>query len=324
MRQKEKIVAAVFISAVLIAILLSQVQIADIIVTIAKIDIPYLIAGFILYACSYLFRALRFYALLHGRIGLRDLFSIVCIHNMMNNLLPARTGELSYIYLVRHRIAVSDGIASLMIARVFDLIAISTLFFIAAISSRNLPDAISRSLPYIATLMLIAISSLFLIAYKGSFVQNLRHRQKIKILKFLAEKLEEIIESFDMIKSKNVVIYCFFSSMVIWVCLYFTVYVLLISVNVNLSLKLIILGATFSLLINILPIPSIGNFGPYEGVWALAFFSFGLPKIKAISTGFMIHIVITIYYLILGCYGFIKLRSLKPNTSFSLFLLFKS
>ena len=220
MRQKEKIAAAVLISAVLIAILLSQIQIADIIVTIAKIDIPYLIAGFILYTCSYLFRALRFYALLHGRIGLRDLFSIVCIHNMMNNLLPARTGELSYIYLVRHRIAVSDGIASLMIARVFDFIAISTLFFIAAISSQNLPDAISRSLPYIATLMLIAISSLFLIAYKGSFVQNLRHRQKIKILKCLAEKLEEIVRSFDMIKSRGVVINCFFLSLAVWLSQY--------------------------------------------------------------------------------------------------------
>jgi len=303
MRQKERIAAAVLISAVLIAILLSQVQIADIIVTIAKIDIPYLIVGFILYACSYLFRALRFYTLLHGRIGLRDLFSIVCIHNMMNNLLPARTGELSYIYLVRHRIAVSDGIASLIIARVFDFIAISTLFFIAAISAQNMPDAISRSLPYIATLMLIAISSLFLIAYKGSFVQNLKHRPKIKILKCLAEKLEEIVRSFDMIKSRGVVINCFFLSLAVWLSQYYMFYILFKTINLNLTFEVIILGSTFSQISGILPAPSIGNFGVFEGTWAVSFISLGLSKEMAILTGLIMHFVFFAYLLILGMYG---------------------
>ena len=303
MRQKEKIAAAVLISAVLIAILLSQVQIADIIVTIAKIDIPYLIAGFILYACSYLFRALRFYALLHGRIGLRDLFSIVCIHNMMNNLLPARTGELSYIYLVRHRIAVSDGIASLIIARVFDLIAISTLFFIAAISAQNLPDAISRFLPYIATLMLIAISSLLLIAYKGLFVQNLRYRPKIKILKYLAEKLEEIVRSFDMIKSRGVVINCFFLSLAVWLSQYFVAYFLLKAMDIHISLGVVILGSTFSIFANLLPIPSIGAFGVYESTWSLAFTLLGFERSVAISSAFVTHIGTFLYFLILGIYG---------------------
>lgn len=71
----------------LVVILLSQIKIADIIITLAGIDPLYLIAGFVLYVCSYLFRALRFHILLNKEVGLRDLFNIVCVHNMVNNIL---------------------------------------------------------------------------------------------------------------------------------------------------------------------------------------------------------------------------------------------
>ena len=80
--------SAVIITVALVAIMLSQIQIADIITTLAGIDSLYLVAGFVLYACSYFFRALRFHILLNGEVGLRDLFNIVCVHNMVNNILP--------------------------------------------------------------------------------------------------------------------------------------------------------------------------------------------------------------------------------------------
>ena len=79
-RQTVAKISAVVITIALVAILLSQIQIADIITTLAGIDPLYLIAGFVLYACSYVFRALRFYILLDGEVGLRDLFNIVCVH----------------------------------------------------------------------------------------------------------------------------------------------------------------------------------------------------------------------------------------------------
>jgi uncharacterized membrane protein YbhN (UPF0104 family) len=74
-------ISAVVITIVLVAILLSQIRIADVISTLAGIDPRYLIAGFVLYACSYFFRALRFHFLLNREIGLRDLFSDYLLKN---------------------------------------------------------------------------------------------------------------------------------------------------------------------------------------------------------------------------------------------------
>ena len=78
-------ISAIVITIALVAILLSQIQISDIITTLAGINPLYLIAGFVLYVCCYFFRALRFHILLNREIGIRDLFNIVCVHNMANN-----------------------------------------------------------------------------------------------------------------------------------------------------------------------------------------------------------------------------------------------
>jgi len=79
-------------------------------------------------------------------VGIRDLFKIVCVHNMMNNLLPARTGEVSYIYLINkvHERDISEGIATLVVARVFDFIVISGIFFVQSCSYDGCPILLLR------------------------------------------------------------------------------------------------------------------------------------------------------------------------------------
>ena len=95
-------ISAVIISVVLVAILLSQINLRDITTTLTSIDPIYLVIGFVLYIFTYFFRALRFYILLNNKVSIKHLFSIVCVHNMANNIMPARTGEISYVYLLKN------------------------------------------------------------------------------------------------------------------------------------------------------------------------------------------------------------------------------
>lgn len=99
----KKIIAklsAIVITVVLVALLLSQISIGDVAKTLTSIESIYLVIGFILYLCSYFFRALRFHILLNNKDSIKHLFSIVCAHNMANNILPARTGEVFVICVV--------------------------------------------------------------------------------------------------------------------------------------------------------------------------------------------------------------------------------
>ena len=310
-------ISAVIITIALVAILLSQIPIADIITTLAGIDPLYLVVGFVLYVCSYFFRALRFHILLNKEVGIRDLFNIVCVHNMMNNILPARTGELSYIYLLKkkHNKKTGEGIATLAIARAFDFIAISALFFISAITVGELPAVISNAILTIA--IFLAIVALFLVisVYKGKgFMQKIEqiasklNLERFRVIEFLIGKGKETTKSFDVIQSKKVLFYSFLFSIFIWLFQYYVAYILLNALELNLTISLVVLGSTLSFFIIVLPIPSFGGFGVYEVAWTVAFVPLGILKEKAILVGFGIHAIFSFFYLIMGVYGGIKLK----------------
>ena len=58
----------------------------------------------------------------------------------------------------------------------------------------------------------------------------------------------------------------------------------------------------------IIPIQGIAGFGTQEGFWVFAFVPLGVSLDKAISSGFAFHIVMIMYFLILGVYGWIKIK----------------
>ena len=126
-------ITTVVITLFFVAILFTQISPGDIVKTLSQINPLCLIAGFFLYTGCYIFRTARFYYLLNREIPVPDLFPVVCLHNVINMVLPAKTGELSYVYLVNkhHGRTIGEGIATLLIARIFDIISISVLFLVS-------------------------------------------------------------------------------------------------------------------------------------------------------------------------------------------------
>ena len=319
-RQTIAKISAVVITAVLVAILLSQISIGEVAKTLTSIDPIYLVIAFILYLFSYFFRALRFHILLNNKVSIKDLFTIVCVHNMANNLLPARTGEVSYVYLSKklHDIPTGEGIASLMVARVFDLISISLLFFVAALYVRDLPPMIDKVIWIIAGFMVLVVSMLIGLVYFGEkfmkVTKNIISRlggNRFQVAEYLLRKGSETVESFGMVKSRTIVIWCMLASVMVWLLLYLANYVLVNAMYINLGVWAVILGSTFAIFTTILPIQSIGGFGTLEGGWAIGFMVIGVSKEIAISSGFAVHIIGFIYFLILGLYGLLLIRLKK-------------
>jgi len=308
---KKNRIISIVISAVFIWILLTQINLNEIVLVLSKINLNIFVVGFCLYLSSYFFRTLRFKTLLNNKIKFKKLFSIVCVHNLVNNILPARTGELSYIYLIKKNgISTGEGIATLMIARVFDVIAISLLFFVSVMFVGQLPSILFNAFYVIAGALAVLILFLGSLVYKGKKVIKLVDKilekiklKKFKIIAFLLKKAEETANNFERIKSKKVVFISFITSILIWCSAYSMNYVLLGGMGLDLMMWVVILGSTFSIISTLLPIQGIGGFGSSEIAWALAFITLGLSKEVAISSGFGIHILIVVYFLILGSFG---------------------
>jgi len=315
--------SAFIVTAVLLALLLSQVQLGDLATTLRSIEPRYVLLGLATYAFCYLFRALRFYVLLNKEVGVTDLFAIVCVHNMANGIMPARSGELSYIYLLKklHNKSAGDGAATLILARMMDLISISILFFASVILAEELPDAISGLLSTIAISAAMVVSFFFaLVVGRRSFfkaLDRLAAKLNLERVSFISRSINELKDAesrIGAVRIRKVLLLSFQLSLLIWIFQYLIYYVLLRGLGLELSITLIILGTTFAIFTSIVPVPSIGSFGVYEGLWTISFVALGFPKETAIATGFAIHIIFIVYFVFLGSIGIAKI-GLASRTS---------
>ena len=310
-------ISTIIITVVLLALLFTQINLVDIIVTLENINPVFLLAGFILYTCSYFFRAWRFHILLNREVSIKDLFSIGCVHNMMNSLLPVRTGELSYIYLLKkiNNRTTGEGFATLLVARIFDFIAITLLFFISFIFARDLLPELSNIIWILLIFLFILVILLLMVIYAREPIRLLKYILKITCLdrlsisKYILNIVEEGNKSIEKIHIKDFFIKGLSISIFIWFLNDLIVFLLLKGMDITLPFQIVVLGATFSLLSMIIPIQGIAGFGTQEGFWVFAFVPLGVSLDKAISSGFVFHIVIILYFLILGSIGIFSLKN---------------
>jgi uncharacterized protein (TIRG00374 family) len=311
-------ILAILITIILVAILFTQVSLKDVISTITTINPLYLLAGFALYTCSYIFRAWRFHILLNKEVSTKDLFSIECVHNMMNNLLPARTGELSYVYLLKteHNKTTGDGLATLIIARIFDFIFISIFFLLLFVGMDNLETGVTTLVVVGILLLFVMVFLLFGLVFCGPVflptIKKLAHLGNFKKFRFgdyITRQSEETIACFETFKTGTITLHLtvILLTIGIWVLSYSLFYLITISMHIQLDLVHILFAASFAVFSTVLPVQGIAGFGTMEGGWALGFVLAGVPKDLAISSGFAFHLLILLYTIILGGIGYVKM-----------------
>ncbi|OYT54283.1 MAG: hypothetical protein B6U72_03065 [Candidatus Altiarchaeales archaeon ex4484_2] len=320
MNKEGRIIISALITISLVGILLTQIDLNEALSLLFSISPLWLLIGFAFYSLGYLLRSIRFSFLLTGKARVRDLFPIVCVHYLTNNILPARTGELTYIYLVKklQKIQVSEGISSLTIARFFDFISITFLFILSAFLAEDVPLVVEDTLYYVSIAACLLIAVFVFLVYKSDAFISLPNwviqktgLHQFNAIVFIQGKLVETLTNLRVLRSKRLIFHCLWTSALTWLCIYLMTYSILKGLGFNLSIFLVILGSTISVFTNILPIPSIGAFGVYEGAWAVAFISLGVDKEAAIASGFVAHLALLIFSVILGGIGSIKLGYLR-------------
>jgi hypothetical protein len=232
---------------------------------------------------------------------------------MTNNILPARTGEMSYIYLLKkyHDRTTGEGAATLITARAFDIITIALFFLLSAVLVRNLPNIMMKALWAIAFITSIVVIALLILLYRGdSFIRMLKKTavhfklDKRRFVDYIFQKVDEMMESFSCMRPRQF-IWVTLLSIGIWFTLYSINYVLVTAMGLNLAFEAVLLASTFALITTLLPLQGIMGFGTIEGGWVIGFMGSGVAKEVAISSGFSVHIISIFYFMILGLMGLI-------------------
>jgi len=303
----------------LVYYLLNQIDISDLKKAFLGMYRPTLIAALLIMLISNFFRAYRNNILIGSeRISMGDMFLVAMIRNAFNMVLPARTGELSYVYVLtrRFKLPLEIGVSTLMVALIFDLVIVFSLIVISIVIVGINAYAISS-----VSVMLIAAAllagSLLILLYLANIIDLILAIYRKLIARFkikekspvysIYKKLLDINNNLKLIRGRRIYWKVYLSSIAIRI-LKFTSYYLIIHAILypmgysfsDLNYWVILLATVAAEISAVLPTHALAGFGTYEGAFALAFILLGFSEEISIIVGFNYHLVVLLYTVALG------------------------
>jgi hypothetical protein len=309
----------ILITFVILLVLLKQISLEDLLALLKGIHPLWVALGSATYVLATLLRALRFRWLIHSKkISLDELLRISIFYHLSLMVLPSKLGELSYPYLLNRigGISMTEGLASLIAARVYDFFIVLVIFLFSSLAFQNL---FKVGLLFILLLTLLLILVILLVFFYMNNLLTLISRIWRKIFKMIRKeesrpslwvqkKIHEISEDFYAIRAKKTYLVVSVTSLLSWFMIFLTFHAFLLGFGVHISFLKMVFGSTVAVIANALPIGGIGNWGTLEIGWAAGFLMTGLPKEQAIATGFGVHILIFIICALLGLLGWVTFK----------------
>lgn len=327
-------VLSLAVSVFLIGLLLSRIQTKDLAQTLANIYWPALFAYIGTSLFSTWLRACRYKWLLQPRaISWGDIFLVTLIRNCFDDLLPARIGSLSYIYVLNKRLNFSfeSAASTFVVALIFDFLTLSPFLILAmtvvglGTSAVSMPILLALALLFFALIFVILwqiVPVLKLLLWIYRFFLGLLKTDKKEGAKHSIAKLQMTMDSVADIKKRRIDVPMFLLSFLIrlgkYVSLYFLLFALLRSHGFlvkDLSFWKTILGITGAEMTSALPLKGLADFGTWESAWAIAFRLMNFEASLAVISGIGVHLITNLFEYSLGFLSLLILAAaaLKKN-----------
>ena len=303
--------------------LLKEIDIQQIPQTLSRLSIKALFIGFTCYCLLVLAKAARFRALLNLDSSVHQLFPILALHTFWGNILPMRTGDVSYVYLMqrRQKVDATQGVASLLVASLIDLILLVGLVVAAGWLLRaELRNTFSGTVLYFMPLLIGGglISVIIFVSAAPNVCMRLANRCANPLLRlknrpvsWIVNKGVQVLQELTAFRSNRRFLEVWVYSVVCLLIRFGFQCYLVIEMGIDVPIPQVLFALAFTNVFNLLPVQTFLNFGTTEFpfVWLLT--HFGTSVSVATVTGFSLHILILLYCLPLGLYGFFR----KPKES---------
>ena len=316
-------------TALIVWLLLRQIHLTDIWGLLVGVDVKWLLAGFGWYLLTNVLRAYRFGTLM-GITGIRQplrLLPEMIALSFLNNVLPARSGELSFPYLMqrRHDTPVGNSLTYLLIVRIFDMIAVSTLFIIfAMVEKDSLVPTAGQAIIGVSLLLLPALLFLAFIPWLGE--RGLRAGEWVLGRLNLAGRKggqwalsigQRAVNAMMQVHHVGTYGRVFCWSVLGWLATFAWFAAFLQAIHVPVRYPLVVVGATMATLSKAIPLVTVGGLGAHEAGWALGFRLVGMPLATAIASGFVVNILTLLASLVFALSVFLygkpsRLRRMTP------------
>ncbi len=273
------------------------------------------LAAFLLYAASYLGRAIRLFVLLPGSTSLLHLTSISARHNFLNLLLPLRTGEASLPLMLKAEAGrdLSEGTAALIVSRILDIISVGLWCLLGLSLVGDRAGSIPRILGVVGVGLLVLIS-----LRPISTALSSRMNPSSRPGQFLSQSLTAVANlPAGRLSLAGLV------SLPTWLLTYGACWQCLVAMGAtpeigpevaSIGFEKSLIGTTGLHLAGILPVNGFAGLGVWEAGWTAGYALVGMSELGAFTSAVVSHILIFSAIAILGGLGFL-LRPRSTKTS---------
>ena len=243
-------------------------------------------AIFLLLFVFYWLKAVRWSWMLQPirKLGARQLFSPVMIGFAANNVLPAHLGEFVRVFLVgrRHSVPAATVLSTVVLERVFDVMAIVSLFAVSLPFADELPPEYSKVVMYLATAAaaFVVFASVFLLWTEAS---NRLFSVAMRFVPFVGEgmkgrlvsMMESAGEGLNALRSVHTILALVLNSLVQWILNGLIAYLALRAFHIPVApADGLILTAVLAVAVMIPSTP--GYFGLIQGAFKMSILALGI------------------------------------------------
>ncbi len=303
MKRKHIITAlGLVISLVLLYFSLKGLDAKAIFDTLKKTDYRLAMLPFVFISGSVILASFKWQKISGHNVRLSDTLISLIIGLFVNNVLPARLGEVArgYVLSTRKGISFTYAISTVFVDRIFDLtglLLITFLFF----PKHRLPENVSQAIYILIGLLTSCIILLIVFSREklsGAIAGRLNKIQKPFIAK-LAKRIVEIQGNLKRIQSPlNVILYILIAFLQ-WLSMSAALYFAMLTLGIH--MKFTYAPFVCALLNMGLTIPSSpGYIGVYQFLLVYLLSIFGIPKYEGFTVSILFHASWYIPYNIAG------------------------
>lgn len=306
MNKKVKIIISTLLTLIFVYYIASQIEWQQLTGIINKADYKLVFIAVLLYFISYIIRALRLKVIVNDKhITVKKLLSITLLHNLYNRILPARLGDFSLIYMLKHYANknVSLSIGLFLILRIYDLMM--SLIFLSISYNIIFPFGLISLVLWVFVFIFLcfAIQPIKLIKIVYWIMEKVP--LNIRIFDIIKQKLTIIIVGTKQLEKISIRIYLFASTFAIWSLIIILFVCLLQSISINFKLLDTIFATALANFSWVLPINGLGGFGTMEASWGYAFSLRGYDFNSVIIYALYINVIVFISTVIFAVVPYI-------------------
>lgn len=275
------------------------------------------------YLLNILLRALRFTNLIYSRpMKWLELIPVSALHNILMYLMPAKTGDVTYIFIAKNRLDLSltEGTATLLAARFYDFSVVAlTLAILLPFSRSEMPDWIFLSAIIFCTLILVGTMGILVflkfskptLESVNSLTENPKQTSRLQGIRAAWYKF---IAGLREIQSHGAHGRVALLTAGIWLSIYSNFYFATKSMGLSVSFYQITIISMVMIPLTLLPLQGFANIGTHEIGWTSVLVAFNYPYQTALAIAAGSHFVLLLSVLLGGGLAFWGAQFISAKT----------